>query len=185
LRSGLGPRLGPRQGLGFMTIVQIPLLPLNQGLYALVDAEDWPKVSRFNWRARKIGRNYYAQAPDYTGGKRRDLLLHRVIMNLPDAIDHRNGDGLDNRRCNLRPADRTQNLGNQRISVRNKSGFKGVGWHQRDRKWRAYLVVNKRQQHLGYFNSPAEAAKAYDRAARQHFRDFACLNFPESCERQA
>jgi hypothetical protein len=88
-------------------------------------------------------------------------------------IDHINGDPGDNRIINLRPATSSQNKANARKRSRNTSGWKGVSWHARDRKWRAMIGVAGRQQHLGYFDCPAEAHAAYVRAAEHHFGEFA------------
>ena len=100
---------------------------------------------------------------------------------LPDAemIDHRDGNGLNNRHTNLRPATDSQNQANKR---KPKNGvtpsFKGVFWHGRDMKWAARIRVNGKRKYLGYFHSEVEAARAYDAVALLHFGEFAKLNFP-------
>jgi hypothetical protein len=108
---------------------------------------------------------------------REGLAMHRLILGLslgdPDQIDHINGDKLDNRRSNLRIATRSQNLANQQKSRgATSSRYKGVHWDRSKQKWRATI----RSQHLGCFASEEDAARAYNRAARQAWGEYAYLN---------
>lgn len=107
------------------------------------------------------------------------ILMHHVVLGIEREvrIDHRNGNGLDNRKVNLRPCTHSQNLQNQRKRKDNTSGYKGVAWHPGARKWYAYIQVEKKRLHLGLFANPVEAAQAYDAAARLHFGEFARPNF--------
>lgn len=164
------------------------LIPLSAGLHAKVDDSDYEILSRFRWRAqvwrrrRKDGtivENRYAAR---SGGKRL-ILMHRAIMRDPPGreIDHRNGDGLDNQRGNLRIATHQQNQANRR-STRSASGFRGV---RRDedrsgakRQWRAYINYNGKPHHIGRFETPTEAARMYDQVAKIVWGEFATLNFP-------
>jgi len=106
--------------------------------------------------------------------------MHRVITKCKSGedIDHRNHDGLDNRRLNLRVCSRSQNLQNQRRRSNNTSGFKGVAWCEQTQDWTTAVKVNKKLIWLGHYADKEEAAHAYDAAAREHFGEFACLNFP-------
>jgi len=106
--------------------------------------------------------------------------MHRLIMDAPDGtdVDHRNMDRVDNRRSNLRLATRAENLRNQGLSRNNTSGFKGVS--RLDGKWRAEIRVKWKLIYLGLFDDKVEAARAYDTAAKEHFGEFARLNFPEA-----
>ena len=106
--------------------------------------------------------------------------VSRLILNLSDAffVDHINGDHLDNRKCNLRIATVKENSRNAGIRNDNTSGFKGVSFFRRRGKYRAYINIDQKQKHLGYFDDPEEAARAYDEAARSYFGEFACVNFP-------
>jgi len=92
-------------------------------------------------------------------------------------VDHKDGDGLNNQRSNLRRSSALQNSQNQRLSRRNKSGFKGVFF--KGPKWMASIRMNGRSTHLGMFDSAEAAALAYDAAAAAAFGEFARLNFPD------
>jgi hypothetical protein len=106
--------------------------------------------------------------------------MHRLIMGLADddprQVDHANGDRSDNRRSNLRIATQSQNLGNSRKRAGTTSRYKGVSWHKQNKKWVAYIGVDGSLHHLGCFTSEEAAARAYNRAARAAWGDFACLN---------
>ena len=93
-------------------------------------------------------------------------------------VDHINGNGLDNRRSNLRPASRSQNGANRGAPSNNTSGFKGVTRFRL--KWMAKIQVHGRTIHLGLFATPQEAARAYDTAALEHFGEYARPNFPKA-----
>jgi hypothetical protein len=160
------------------------LLPLtNCTLFALVDDEDFERISRFGWYAFKAGRNWYAARmirirPGYSG--QRKLLMHNAIAKPPAGRkwDHIDGDGLNNQKRNLRPATDAQNQANSRKRVDNKSGFKGVSWHRQHQKWYCSLQHSKKQHFIGLFIDPADAARAYDQAALRLKGAFARLNFP-------
>lgn len=154
---------------------------LTQGKFAIVDDDDYGWLSRWKWHAthHKDG-NWYAvhttERPEH-----KHLLMHRVIMDAPDGIgvDHKNRNGLDNRRKNLRFCDDIQNQRNREKSSRNKSGFKGVCWHKGQRKFIANIKIPGKRVHLGYFETAEEAARAYDNAAKMLHGEFSRLNFPD------
>jgi hypothetical protein len=104
--------------------------------------------------------------------------LHRTILKAPEGTlcDHINGNGLDNRRANIRFATNSQNSANRKIGVRNKSGYKGVHWSSRDNKWRVQFKVNKKTKYIGLFANSHEGALAYNRAMKNYFGEFARLN---------
>ena len=92
----------------------------------------------------------------------------------PDELDHENRNSLDDQIGNLRLADQSQNMANSRKRKNNASGYKGVRWHKRARRWCAQITVNYQQIHLGYFDTPEEAYAVYCDAAVQYFGQFAC-----------
>ncbi len=138
--------------------------------HTIVDDSDFDYISKFRWRLNPMG---YA-----TGYKNGPIYLHRQLMN-PEkgkCIDHINGDGLDNRRSNLRICSTQENSMNRKLSKNNTSGFKGVVWSNRYKKWIAQISFNGKLNHLGSFNDKIDAAKAYNAKAKELFGDFAWLN---------
>lgn len=98
---------------------------------------------------------------------------------LPDGhLDHIDGNTWNNRLSNLREATTSQNLANSKTFETNTSGYKGVCWHKQHQKWRAYIVVSKKQHHLGLFTELHDAARAYRDAALKYFGEFARHNHP-------
>lgn len=116
-----------------------------------------------------------------SGRRGQTILMHRLITGAAPGqeVDHVNRDGLDNRRANLRVATRSQQIANQDIRLDNTSGYRGVSWRRDSRRWQAQLTVNGKWRGLGCYDDPEDAARAYDAAAREHFGEFAVLNFPD------
>jgi hypothetical protein len=167
--------------------VAVIRLPLTRGLMALIDATD-AHLAQLKWGAQKARRTFYACRTEYGGEKPQLIRLHRAVLGITDPrvmADHRNGDGLDCRRSNLRITDAALNNGNSRLRVDNTSGFKGVH-RQRSGTWCAMIQGGgRRQRTIGTFIKPEDAARAYDDVARQVFGAFAALNFPGPGERSA
>ena len=162
-------------------------IPLTRGRFALIDPQDYQRLSKYKWRlCRTRGKNvlYAERSIRLPGGKYSRLLMHRQLIGTPDGyvIDHINGSGLDNRRANLRLATAAQNAWNSK--KRNpRSGYKGV-WFAADKGlWRASIVCHGRRIHLGYFTDKIDAARAYDAAARKYYKEFARPNFPQESMR--
>ena len=151
-------------------------IKLTQGYVALVDDEDYDYLNQFKWNAKEGPRSVYAKRKV----KNRDVTMHRFILGVTDPkvkVDHKDGDGLNNRRFNLRTANNHQNQHNRKPNKNSTSGFKGVTWRKDLEKWNAALEMSGKRLHLGYFDCPLEAACAYDMAAVKHFGEFAHCNF--------
>ena len=149
-------------------------IPLTKGQFALVDNEDLHLVEHINWQARKSVNTFYANAT-------RDKItfqMHRIIMGVCDPkvlIDHIDGNGLNNTKKNLRLANERNNCFNRRKRKDSAVSFKGV-WKASANRYRAEIVVNKKRHYLGCFKDSLSAAEAYNKAAIEHFGEFAQLN---------
>lgn len=145
--------------------------------YAIVDNEDCDKLMMKNWA---ISRGYANISNTRRRRRERSELgsMHRIVMNNPTGkvIDHINHNKLDNRKINLRICTPAQNIRNSLPSKQNKLGLKGVNWSPACSKWRARIVFNRKNIHLGLFSTIEDAAKAYDHAASQYFGEFAATN---------
>ena len=150
------------------------LIPLTQGKFALVDADDFDRINLFKWHFL----SGYAARSSVVEGRKKYFFMHREILNPKNdqQVDHINHDTLDNRKINLRACSKTQNLMNQKKSANKSSKFKGVVWHKQKGKWYARIVVNKKSISLGLFQTQEQAAIAYNEAAKTHFKEFAKLN---------
>jgi len=175
-------------------------IPLTLGKFAIVDPEDYERLRTYKWHAHQSVHTFYA-VHSLTNGKkepRRNLQMHNLVIDVPPGMycDHINHNGLDNRKANLRPASRTQNVWHRRKFTRRTSGgfkpsrsgpdgkpsrskYKGVDWASDMNRWRARIRVNGKRISLGSFKDEIEAAKAYDRAAKKYHGQFASLNFPD------
>jgi hypothetical protein len=156
-------------------------IPLTKGFVAIVDAEDAGRVLAMGrWYARRSLRTTYASKKvRLDDGREVGVHMHNFITGWP-YVDHRNGDGLDNRRANLRQATHVENGRNRGAQVNNTSGWKGVSWDTGRGRWRAQIAVDGRRIFLGRFDDPVEAARVYDEAAVRYFGEFAHLNFPDT-----
>jgi hypothetical protein len=156
----------------------LALVELTRGMWALIDAADATAVGEFNWSLTRCHRTSYARCGGAPKGCRS---LHRFIgarMGLwAGDIDHKNGNGLDCRRANLRAATKQENLQNMRLSRANTSGVKGVIWHKDRRKWVAQIGITKNGRrsnfHVGSFDSIPEASAAVTAARARLHGEFA------------
>ena len=153
-------------------------IKLTKGLSTKIDDLDFNRVSKFSW--------YFSPRMDNKGGyavsfiKGKTIYLHRFLLKLTgkERVDHKNGNGLDNRRSNLRIGNQSLNLANSKISKINTSGYKGVCLNRsrKKKKWQSYIKINYKHYYLGGFNTKEEAAYAYNQAALKYFGEFARLN---------
>lgn len=149
-------------------------IELTQGWTTFVSDEDYDGLSKFKWYALRNGSNIYAARNEGRPPFRRTIQMHTVIMKTPRGMktDHINGNGLDNRRENLRICTHAENMRNSRPHSNNTSGFKGVAWNKRESKWVAHIRLNRKRIHLGYFDTAEAAATAYEKAARELHGEF-------------
>lgn len=138
--------------------------------FAMFDVPDTSLISKHKWYKHSNG---YAVSEN-------KIYMHRLIMKAQNEdshhIDHIDGNGLNNRRCNLRLCSQSQNMMNQR-KTRGTSKYKGVHIDKRTSKWIANIKVNRKTIYLGTYKNEDDAAHAYDQAARKHFGKFARTNF--------
>ena len=150
------------------------VIALTQGREVVVDDEDHKFLAQWRWRFEARRESGYACRTE----RRTTIYMHQLVAErygldvCEREIDHKDGNGLNNQRTNLRAATRSQNNANQRVTRRNRSGYKGVYWSRAARKWAAQLG----QKYLGLFENPLDAAIAYNDAATARFGEFARLN---------
>lgn len=157
-------------------------IKLTQGKVAIVDDELFEWLNQWKWcYQRNSNAKYTGYATRHKSNPSKTEYMHRVIMNPPKGmdIDHIDGDGLNNQRNNLRICTHAQNGMNRSKNKNNSSGFKGVFWDEITRKWRAIIDRNDKHIHLGRFSDIEDAAKAYDKAARELYGEFAYQNFTD------
>jgi hypothetical protein len=149
---------------------------LTRGYVTFVSVEDVALLRQRAWTAAENKRKtlIYVRST-YTK-------LHREIVGAPPGIpvDHENGNGLDNRRPNIRICTTQQNSRNTPKHRDGSSNFKGVCWLNAIQKWKAEICVNYKRMWLGHFDDEVEAATVYDKAALKHFGPYARLNFPQA-----
>lgn len=161
------------------------LIPLTQGQSAMVDDEWFGKLNQYKWHALN-GHGYTFYAVRHRPLVHRDLIyMHGDIMvaklaTAPNGttVDHIDHNGLNNVTSNLRLATKSEQNHNQKLGrSNNTSGFKGVSLKKDSRKWRSYIFYCRKQIHIGSYDTPEEAARAYDAKARELFGEFALTNF--------
>lgn len=146
-------------------------IELSNKAFAIVDDEDFDIISPYVWYVVATGNKYYAYN-SIVGG------MHNFIVGYA-FVDHVNGNGLDNRRINLRETNYSLNRANTSKSknIKYSSIYKGVCWNKKSKKWVAKITRNWKTKYIGSFDDEEEAAKAYDRAALELFGEHARLNF--------
>jgi hypothetical protein len=166
---------------------KVRVIYLTRDKYTIVDTNNYDWLMQWWWCAQPSGANFYAMRHGVANGKKIQIRMHRVILGLEYKdgiiIDHRNGNGLDNRLENLRIATHYINARNSCKRKDNKSGYRGVYLYKSEKwnavKWKAQINVNGKRLALGYFNDPISAAIAYDDAVIKYWGHGFPLNFPE------
>ena len=152
-------------------------IPLTQGVVVVIDDEDYERVSRYHWCLSENRKTSYAvKHTRLPNGKKVKFSMHRLITNAPKhlEVDHKDGNGLNNTRSNLRLVTRSQNMMNKGKQSNGHSGYKGVTRHRS--KWNARIQANGKTTDLGLFSTPEIAAKIYDQAAETLHGEFALTN---------
>jgi len=153
-------------------------IELTQNQVAIVDDDDFEDLNKYSWSAACDFKLWYARRAGLTS-KHSVIRMHRQIMGVTNPkifVDHKNGNSLDNRKENLRLCSSQQNNRNTRKKSSASSIFKGVSWHKGKNKWQANIRYNKILLYLGSFSNETQAALAYNRAAIELFKEFACIN---------
>ncbi len=154
-------------------------IKLTNGRFAIVDPDDYQKLSQYNWQLLEgeSGKCYAACLDN-----RKIVYMHRMIMSAPKGkiVDHRNGEGLDNTKRNLRFATSSQNNINAKRIKNGSSRYRGVSRNKKINKWQAAIGYDCKSLLIGYFDNEEDAARAYDNAAKKYHGEFAVLNFPPS-----
>jgi hypothetical protein len=150
---------------------------LTQNKVALVDDEDYNELNKYNWCAYHDDNMWYARRGTNRNKIQKTILMHREILNAPKGImiDHINGDGLDNRKENIRLCNNLIN-GQNRHTVYGTSQYQGVYSPRNNKKWMSRITINKRLFYLGSFNSEKLAAIAYNIAALKYYGADAKIN---------
>ncbi len=154
-------------------------IPLTQGKFAIVDDKDFDYLNQWKWRISEWKGSKYAVREVRINKKQHTIRMHRLIMKaiLGQEIDHRNHNGLDNRKGNLRFCSHKQNLQNSKKRQNCSSKFKGVCWDKIQQQWAVRLGPRLGRIWVGRFDSEIEAAKAYDYKAKEVYGEFAYANF--------
>lgn len=188
IRSIYGDRAVPRQfgkhigrAVCLENKVMTVEIPLTQGYITIIDDED-DDLAQYKWTAfSQEGKTVYAYRAKMHNRERTEIRLHRAILSRIlgrtlsrlEHVDHKDGNGLNNQRSNLRLATPLQNSQNQKRRKSNNSGFKGVSWDKTRNKWRSTIKVDGKQKHLGRFTTPELAYSAYCEASKKYFGEFA------------
>lgn len=150
----------------------LAFVALSNGMQSVIDAQDIQVIVGRRWYAELKGSGLvYARSAQWVAGSAKMVGLHNLLIGGSHCVDHKNGDGLDNRRANLRSATFSENARNARLRKDNTTGFKGV--KRVNQRWYAQIRLGAKRIHLGSFATPEEAHAAYAKAAARHFGDFA------------
>jgi AP2 domain len=169
--------------------VKVIRIKLSKGYTAVISNTDAKRVRKLKWyahekkRADGTTKNVYAQSTIREHGKVKIVLLHRFVLGINNPkieVDHIDHVGLHNYRSNLRAVTGQQNRQHSRRRIDNTSGYKGVYFNAKTKKWEACIKVHGKNKWLGAFNKKPSAAKAYDKSATENFGKFAVTNQTQS-----
>lgn len=140
-------------------------ITLTRGQHAIVDDDAHKSLAQFNWHALRQPNTFYAARNVMRGGKRVTIWMHREINCTPagSVTDHINGDGLDNRRANLRAATHQENMVNCARWKLSSSKYRGVSWHKGNSNWLAQITVDYKNIYIGAYQTEEEARTAYEK----------------------
>ncbi len=155
---------------------------LSQGKYALVDDKNYDWLNQWKWTLSKGRHTYYAKRNiKLPNGKYQVILMHREILGLKQGdgklVDHKDNNGFNNKADNIRICNNTENHQNGKAHKDGTSIYKGVFWDKRTQKWAVCIQINSKPRWLGRHSSEIDAAKIYDKSARELFGKFAKCNF--------
>ena len=159
---------------GYIFIYGMKKIKLTQSKFAIVDDEDFEYLNQFKWFAFNSRGIYYA----CRGKNKKNIFMHREIMKTVKdmVVDHKNHNGLDCRKSNMRNCTKTENMRNRKSSKNSSSKYLGVSWCKARKKWQAHIFINKKSKNLGRFIKEIEAAKRYNKFAKIIHGDFANIN---------
>jgi hypothetical protein len=143
---------------------------LSENKKALIDDDDYDLISQFKWFSSKNRNVFYAEKTDFIGSKKIKTKMHRLILNITNKknqIDHIDGNGLNNKKNNLRICSHSTNLRNCKTPSTNTSGYKGVCWH--NNRWEARMKVNGKIINFGNFNNKDKAIESIKKAFNDYF----------------
>lgn len=164
MRKRLGIQSKYKKSTNYRVDNDFAIFTTTKGIEFIVDLKDVERIKNYSWYISHQG-YVISDSP------KRATLLHRLITDAERGyvVDHINHETLDNRKCNLRVVTQTQNNMNRRLEKRNTSTVTGVSWFKANERWSAYISVNKKRIHLGYFNTLEEAKEARGKAEEIHF----------------
>lgn len=159
-------------------------IKLSQNKITLVDDEDYNYLNQFNWYANERDYTFYALRNKWENGKLEIVFMHREILKLIKGDgkigDHKDRNGLNNQRYNLRIVSPSVSMLNRKKNKNNTSGYKGVSWNKNAKKWIVHVGFNGKDIYCGLYIDPTEAATVYDKEIFKYHGKDAILNFPLS-----
>ena len=149
-------------------------------MFALIDDDLYEELRKFKWSLEKSRHTFYAVRKEIVYGENHYIKMHRQIMGLKKGdgviVDHKDHNGLNNQKNNLRNATISQNNQNSRSRKNSTSKYLGVAFFKATKKWHSQISVNKKLKHIGFFNTEVEAALAYNKMASKFYGEYANLN---------